>query len=149
MVLTPYMEFTADYQTLCGPSQGEWWTKGFWHQTVPSRNDKKGRYYTQKYYRADKPTDTPVAAPDIKRSFSPFTETGPEQYEFKYSAIGDSTDTISKIGVLACMLVIGDKCVVETGTQGQISDFEWRTYKTREECASDDEYYAQSLHAWI
>lgn len=41
------------------------------------------------------------------------------------------------------MLVIGDKCLVETGTQGQVSDFEWRAYKTRQECAGDDEYYSQ------
>ena len=43
------------------------------------------------------------------------------------------------------MLVIGDKCVVETGTAGQVSDFEWKTYKTREQCANDDEYYQQSF----
>ena len=41
------------------------------------------------------------------------------------------------------MLIIGDKCVVETGTAGQVSDFSWQTYKTREQCASDDEYYQQ------
>ena len=41
------------------------------------------------------------------------------------------------------MLVIGDKCVVEAGTAGQVSDFSWKTYKTREQCTSDDEYYQQ------
>ena len=41
------------------------------------------------------------------------------------------------------MLTIGDKCLVETGTDGQITDFEWRPYKTREQCADDDEYYQQ------
>lgn len=41
------------------------------------------------------------------------------------------------------MLVIGDKCVVETGTEGQTTDFVWQKYKERSECQSDDEYYQQ------
>ena len=75
----------------------------------------------------------------------PFTGEVPEQYEFKYSGIKDKTDNVSKVGVIACMLIIGDKCVVETGTDGLPSDFEWRPYKKRSACESDDEYYQQSF----
>ena len=50
---------------------------------------------------------------------------------------------MSKVAVLACMLIVGDKCVVEKGTQGQVTDFEWRKYKTLEQCADEDEYYQQ------
>ena len=75
----------------------------------------------------------------------PFTDTAPEEYEFKYSSVGDGTDKISKVGLVACMLIIGDKCVVETGSGSQMEDFEWRKYKERSECSSDDEYYAQSF----
>ena len=104
-------------------------------------NDK-GRYYTQQWWMASTPTSTPTA--DTGRiGLVPYTGDGVQEYEFRYSAIGESSDTISKVGVIACMLIIGDKCVVETGTQGQTSDFEWRTFKERSECASDDEYYAQ------
>lgn len=145
IVLNPLMEMTGDYRTL----QGEWAPAPgmklpyVWGCTVPSRNNGDGRYYTQKYYKAAKPADTPAVDTSIAQGLIPFTETGPQQYEFKYSAIGDGTDTVSKVAVLACMLVIGDKCLVETGTQGQPSDFEWRPYKTREQCLSDDEYWEQ------
>ena len=53
------------------------------------------------------------------------------------------------MAVLACMLVIGDKCVVETGTDGTPNDFHWQTYKTREQCSSDDEYYNQCFFIGI
>lgn len=141
IVLNPIMKFTNSYNTL----RTNTWGSGVivWHKTVPSRNNSDGRYYTQKYYKAATPFALPTWDEETTRGLVPFTGTGPELYEFKYSAVGDGTDTISKVAVLACMLIIGDKCVVESGTSGQISDFEWRTYKTREQCASDDEYYAQ------
>ena len=145
VVLNPIMAFTDSYKELhdhnvwgIGPYLG-------WAHVVPSRTNGDGRFYTQKYYKAATPFAAPVWDNATARGLVPFTETGPEQYEFKYSAVGDSTDKISKISVLACMLIIGDKCVVETRTDGRISDFVWRTYKTREQCASDDEYYQQSF----
>ena len=89
------------------------------------------------------PNETVVWDMETAHGFVPFTDTGPQLYEFKYSAIGDGSDHISKVGVLACMLIIGDKCVVEKGTEGQVTDFEWRKYKTLEECSNEDEYYQQ------
>ena len=114
-----------------------------WHQTVPSRNNDDGRYYTRQYWKAETPDKEVSWHEGADSGFYPYTGEGPEEYEFKYSAIGDSTDTISKVAVLACMLVIGDKCVVETGTDGQTTDFVWQKYKERSECQSDDEYYQQ------
>lgn len=114
-----------------------------WHQTVPSRNNGDGRYYTRQYWQAETPDKEVSWHEGVDSGFYPYTGEGPEEYEFKYSAIGDSTDTISKVAVLACMLVIGDKCVVETGTDGQTTDFVWQKYKERSECQSDDEYYQQ------
>lgn len=114
-----------------------------WHQTVPSRNNGDGRYYTRQYWQAETPDKEVSWHEGADSGFYPYTGEGPEEYEFKYSAVGDSTDTISKVAVLACMLVIGDKCVVETGIEGQIADFVWRKYKERSECQSDDEYYRQ------
>lgn len=114
-----------------------------WHQTVPSRNNGDGRYYTRQYWQAETPDKEVSWHEGADSGFYPYTGEGPEEYEFKYSAVGDSTDTISKVAVLACMLVIGDKCVVETGTEGQATDFVWQKYKERSECQSDDEYYQQ------
>lgn len=114
-----------------------------WHQTVPSRNNGDGRYYTRQYWQAETPDKEVSWHEGANSGFYPYTGEGPEEYEFKYSAVGDSTDTISKVAVLACMLVIGDKCVVETGTDGQTTDFVWQKYKERSECQSDDEYYQQ------
>ena len=114
-----------------------------WHQTVPSRNNGDGRYYTRQYWQAETPDKEVSWHEGADSGFYPYTGEGPEEYEFKYSAIGDSTDTISKVAVLACMLIIGDKCVVETGTDGQTTDFVWQKYKERSECQSDDEYYQQ------
>lgn len=142
IVLNPVMAFTNSYKEL---HNYEWGVDWLFFNTVPSRESKDGRFYTQKYWKAAHPTDIPVWDTDTDRGLVPFTDTGEQLYEFKYSAIGDGTDRISKVAVLACMLIVGDKCVVETGTAGQTSDFEWRTYKAPAECADVDEYYQQSF----
>ena len=150
VILNPIMRQTNTYTNL----HNKEWKSGFpieikeneiyvWHQTVPSRNNGDGRYYTRQYWKAETPDKEVSWHHGADSGFYPYTGEGPEEYEFKYSAIGDSTDTISKVAVLACMLVIGDKCVVETGTDGQTTDFVWQKYKERSECQSDDEYYQQ------
>ena len=138
VILNPIMRQTNTYTNL---HNKEW--KSVWHQTVPSRNNGDGRYYTRQYWKAETPSKEVSWHEGADSGFYPYTGEGPEEYEFKYSAIGDSTDTISKVAVLACMLIIGDKCVVETGTDGQTTDFVWQKYKERSECQSDDEYYQQ------
>lgn len=161
IVLNPLMEMTAPYNELHNDS--EWKGNGsgiagmlpkYWHKTVPSRTNGDGRYYTRQYWRANTPTNDAVWDSSTDYGLIPFTGKGPEWYEFKYSAVGDGTDTISKIAVLACMLIVGDKCVVEKqGTDGKTwrngnvvySDFEWKKYKTLAECSSEDEYYQQSF----
>ncbi|WP_418327374.1 hypothetical protein [Segatella hominis] len=150
VILNPIMRQTNTYTNL----HNKEWHSGLpmglkeneiyvWHQTVPSRNNGDGRYYTRQYWQAETPDKEVSWHEGADSGFYPYTGEGPEEYEFKYSAIGDSTDTISKVAVLACMLVIGDKCVVETGTEGQTTDFVWQKYKERSECQSDDEYYQQ------
>lgn len=149
VILNPIMRQTNTYTNLhkewksglpMGLKENEIYV---WHQTVPSRNNGDGRYYTRQYWQAETPDKEVSWHEGADSGFYPYTGEGPEEYEFKYSAVGDSTDTISKVAVLACMLVIGDKCVVETGTDGQTTDFVWQKYKERSECQSDDEYYQQ------
>lgn len=148
LVLNPVMALTDTYKAIYNYDGGIWgnifsginkWSG----MTVPSRNNDDGRYYTQQWWKAATPNETVVWDMETAHGFVPFTDTGPQLYEFKYSAIGDGSDHISKVGVLACMLIIGDKCVVEKGTEGQVTDFEWRKYKTLEECSNEDEYYQQ------
>lgn len=148
LVLNPVMALTDTYKAIYNYDGGKWgglftgigkWTG----VTVPSRNNGDGRYYTQQWWKAATPNETVVWDMETAHGFVPFTDNGPQLYEFKYSAIGDGSDHISKVGVLACMLIIGDKCVVEKGTEGQVTDFEWRKYKTLEECSNEDEYYQQ------
>lgn len=149
VILNPIMRQTNTYTNLHNKKWVVWMPEvnqdvnWVWHQTVPSRNNGDGRYYTRQYWQAETPSKEVSWHEGADSGFYPYTGEGPEQYEFKYSAIGDSTDTISKVAVLACMLVIGDKCVVETGTEGQTTDFVWQKYKERSECQSDDEYYQQ------
>lgn len=145
VVLNPFMAFTGYYKTLHDAQGWDTPEPEVWHMTVPSRSNGDGRYYTQKYYSAATPFTAPAWDESIMRGLVPYTGSGPQEYRFAYSTLGDSTDKISKIGVLGCMLIIGDKCLVETGTSGTIADFEWRTFKTREQCADDDEYYQQSF----
>lgn len=149
IILNPIMNRTATYTNLHNKEWASWLpevSEGkiyVWHQTVPSRNNGDGRYYTRQYWQAETPDKAVTWHEGADSGFYPYTGEGPEQYEFKYSAVGDSTDTISKVAVLACMLVIGDKCVVESGTDGRTTDFVWQKYKERSECQSDDEYYQQ------
>lgn len=159
VVLNPLMAMTAPYKEL--HDDEEWTISGFlpkyWHQTVPSRDNEDGRYYTRQYWKSATPLDDVEWDPLTDFGLVPYTGKGPEQYEFKYSAIGESSDTVSKIAVLACMLIIGDKCVCEktpdndwgTGVpytgHGAPEDFVWKEYKPLSECANEDEYYQQSF----
>ena len=149
VILNPIMRQTNTYTNLHNKKWVVWMPEvkqdvnWVWHQTVPSRNNGDGRYYTRQYWQAETPDKEVSWHEGADSGFYPYTGEGPEEYEFKYSAIGDSTDKISKVAVLACMLVIGDKCAVETGTKGQITDIVWQKYKERSECQSDDEYYQQ------
>lgn len=141
LVLNPVMALSDTYQAIYNYDGGGGIDKWI-SMLVPSR-DKGGRYYTQQWWKAAAPNEKAVWDTETVRGFVPFTDTGPQLYEFKYSTIGDHGDNISKVGVLACMLIIGDKCVVEKGTAGQVTDFEWRKYKTLAECKDEDEYYEQ------
>lgn len=142
MPLTDNFKAIHDYQHTIPYSGGRIFT--WWHKTVPAKNNRN-KYYTQQWWKADTPAEEPVWDEDTTHGLVPFTGSAPEQIEFNYSAIGDGTDRISKVAVLACMLIIGDKCVVEEGDGGSPGNFKWEKYFPREKCASDDVYYQQSF----
>lgn len=163
MVLNPVMNVTDVFGRMS--LEASWnfpVVPPYWHKTVPSRNNGDGRYYTRKYWYSEQWNEEPVGYgeannADSALSFYPYTGTGPQEHEYKYSAVGTATDTIKRVGLISCMLIIGDKCVVECnkgdknavgGTsqgEGDTDDFVWKKYKERSECATDDEYYAQSF----
>ena len=145
LALNPVMDFTQNYKTLHDATSWDSPSPEVWHKTVPSRNNGDGRYYTQQYFKAQTPAAGETWDENVMRGLVPFTNTGPQEFEFKRSSPTDATDSISKIPVLACMLIIGNKCLVETGKDGQITDFKWVGYKKREQCANDEEYYKQSF----
>lgn len=167
MVLNPVMNVTDVFGRMS--LEASWnfpVVHPYWHKTVPSRNNGDGRYYTRKYWYSEQWNEEPVGYgeannADSTLSFYPYTGTGPQEHEYKYSAVGTATDTIKRVGLISCMLIVGDKCVVECnkgdknavgGTsqgEGDTDDFVWKKYKERSECASDDEYYAQSFTVGI
>lgn len=163
MVLNPVMNVTDVFGRMS--LEASWnfpVVPPYWHKTVPSRNNGDGRYYTREYWYSEQWNEEPVGYgeannADSAHSFYPYTGTGPQEHEYKYSAVGTATDTIKRVGLISCMLIVGDKCVVECnkgdknavgGTsqgEGDTDDFVWKKYKERSECATDDEYYAQSF----
>lgn len=167
MVLNPVMNVTDVFGRMS--LEASWnfpVVPPYWHKTVPSRNNGDGRYYTRKYWYSEQWNEEPVGYgeannADSALSFYPYTGTGPQEHEYKYSAVGTATDTIKRVGLISCMLIVGDKCVVECnkgdknavgGTsqgEGDTDDFVWKEYKERSECATDDEYYAQSFTVGI
>lgn len=145
VILNPRLELTTSYKSLNGKkTPDEYLDMTFDGDGAVEMRDGKS-YYTQQIWKAETPRSNPAWDENIIRGLQPFTDKGRQMYEFKYSAIGDSVDHISKISVLQCMLIIGGKCVVETGSNGNITDFEWHDYKPLSECADEDEYYAQSF----
>lgn len=54
-------------------------------------------------------------------------------------------DLVAKVGVLVCMLIVGDKCLVEKDESGDISALVWEDYRTPAQCGSLAEYIKQSF----
>lgn len=104
-------------------------------------DDVSYKLYTQQYWRAA----DPLAAPSEDLTVMGLHPMTGFQTSLQYGS-GRVGDWMNEYPVLSCMLIIGDKCVVETGVLGVSPSYEWRTYKTREECKSDDEYYRQCFY---
>lgn len=103
--------------------------------------------YTRQWLSARDPQGPDEWAQQVTAGLTPFNEVMTrKEYQYKFSAIEDEVDRTNKISVLACMLIIGDKCVVEVGNTGTPADFVWRGYQTLEQCGgNEDMYYSQSF----
>ena len=99
---------------------------------VKSDNNREGRYYTRKFYRAASSTDYPTYLAGGTGIQVWTDDKSAHGYEFQYSGVDESSDKISKLPILECELKVGDKYCVETriGTEGDNSStFEWLTIK--------------------
>ena len=93
-----------------------------------SENNNEGRYYSRKFYTIENPTDQPSSyLTDGTYGVQPWTkDKSAAGYTYNYSAEGDGTDKFSKIPILECELIIGNKRLIETNIDiyGN-STFEW------------------------
>lgn len=152
MVLAPHRPQSESFKTLF---EDKTWRRNaggpgnytaymtYFEKAVSIGKGKEG-FYVRKYWL---PTEGGGEVPDLRgfNGFIPFSDKCEQQLKFEYSGAGDATDRLSKVPVVACMLVVGDKCLVEVGSEGRPEDYRWQTYKTPSQCANLDEYHAQSF----
>ena len=128
-------------------------TYAYYADTDLMRKDSNGKYLASSFgqWETDNDSDDtwelPVLSGKGNRGFVPYEDKFEKQFKYKYSTASDRRlDNLKKLSILACQLVIGDKCLVEVDLDGGGSYFTWNTYKTMEQCASADEYYQQCFY---
>ena len=98
---------------------------------VKSDNKREGRYYTRKFYSIVDPKDEEPYPylQDGSCGVQPWTsDKSAHGYEYHYSAIGERSDLFSKVPLLECELIIGNKRLIETNIDEYgNSTFEWVT----------------------
>lgn len=149
------------------------------------------RFMTCRWYQAATPRSTPTDEDGTAKygatdtvgyflpalagweGFYPFTDRDVQLLQFNYSRVGDSTDNVSKVPALECMLRVGDKVAVENkefdpdGTKyvtiggqsvpvryGSINNISWQKFRSLDDCrrahpgdedAALDDYYSQTI----
>lgn len=110
LCLMPIQKETDKYSTLLNYDRGS-----YWHKTVPSDNNGDGRYYTRKWYNQTRPSDEATSYIKGALSLHPWTkDKANHELQYNYTSNGDSTDKFSKLPVLECELIIGNKRLIET-----------------------------------
>ena len=110
LCLMPIQKETDKFSTLLNYDKGS-----YWHKTVPSDNNKHGRYYTRKWYNQTSPSDEATSYIKGALSLHPWTkDKANHELQYNYTSNGDSTDKFSKLPVLECELIIGNKRLIET-----------------------------------
>ena len=146
MILNPIVKESGRYGDMrnSGKDELEHYVKS-WANRVDGRDNT--RFYTRQWFKAEHPSDDAVWDESNSGGLMPYSSDSPQYYEFKHAEAGDDVhyDAVDKVGMLACMLIIGDKCAVELTGSGKLGDIVWKPYKERKDCASDDEYYQQSF----
>jgi len=138
ITLVPYSECDGYADALKEANLG---SKNF--NTYGYKDDKSVRMLTRAFYK----TSTNLIDNSRTVGVVPYdSDNELKVFKFNYSSVGDSTDKLSKVQILQCMLVIGDMCAVESeSSNGALSDITWQKYKELSECEDEDEYYQQSF----
>ena len=98
--------------------------------TVPSDNNDHGRYYTRKFFTTVNPSDEPDETTWLNdMSLQPWTsDKANHLFEYKYAEDWGTQDLVSKLPVLECELIIGNKRLIETDMDEYgNSTFQWVT----------------------
>lgn len=98
--------------------------------TVPSDNNDHGRYYTRKFFTTENPSDEPDETVWLNdMSLQPWTaDKSNHLFEYKYAQYWNKQDLVSKLPVLECELIIGNKRLIETDMDEYgHSTFQWVT----------------------
>lgn len=122
---------------------------------VPATKYKEGdlRRFYREYYKAENPGDTPeindFSLWVSNMGFDVFCEEEAlKRGEYISVYTGNSfieKDVFSKIRALRCMLIVGDKCLVEHTRPGETDSYRWERFHTIGECADRGEFLAQSF----
>ena len=103
----------------------------FYASTVPSDNNDHGRFYTRKFFTTVNPTDTVDETTWLDdMSLQPWTKDKANHlFQYNYSKNDkNGPDLVSKLPILECELIIGNKRLIETNIdQYGHSTFQWVT----------------------
>ena len=124
----PVQKETASWPVVEQLSTGDtagWLT--LYDKTVPSDNNKDGRYYTRKFFRLQYPNSDENTAQVTSVGISPLTQDKSSHLlQFNYSSDWEWGDKRSNLEVLECELIIGNKRLIERPIEGtDKSTFEW------------------------
>lgn len=98
--------------------------------TVPSDNNDYGRYYTRKFFTTVNPSDEPDETTWLNdMSLQPWTsDKANHLFKYQYAEDWGTQDLVSKLPVLECELIIGNKRLIETDMDEYgNSTFQWVT----------------------
>lgn len=128
MCFLPVQKETASWPVVEELATGDttgWLT--LYDKTVPSDNNKDGRYYTRKFFRLQYPNSDENTAQVTSVGISPLTQDKSSHLlQFNYSADWEWGDKRSNLEVLECELIIGNKRLIERPIEGtDKSTFEW------------------------
>lgn len=95
---------------------------------VKSANNSEGRYYTRKFWTVENPTDEPTTyLTDGSAGIQPWTDDqSAHGYQYNYTAKWNNIDYYTKLPILECELIIGNKRLVEENMDEYgNSEFHW------------------------
>ena len=98
--------------------------------TVITDENGDEKHYTRKFFTTENPSDTPNENVYIDASLQPWTkDNGEKLFQYKYSKNDkNGPDLVSKLAVLECELIIGNKRLIETNIDEYgHSTFQWVT----------------------